>query len=102
VSLHQFKLRTMVRGAEDSTGPVLASETDERVLLIGRILPQNRIGRTPPADQHPERRDEFCRAAPSAHCAWYMDNLETIPEYAERHQVLPGLAGLAQVAVIIT
>src|SRR3989304_257973 len=48
INFRQFKLRTMVVGAEESTGPVLAREEDERVLLVGRIL------RKTPLDELPQ------------------------------------------------
>ena len=38
VNFHQFKLRTMVCGAEESTGPVLSKDGDLRVLAFGRLL----------------------------------------------------------------
>jgi len=91
-----YKLRTMVDGAEDETGPMVASPEDTRVTWVGRLLRDIRIDEIPqlfnvlngtmslvgPRPERPEFAGEFLR---------------TIPGYAERLQVKPGLTGLAQV-----
>lgn len=91
-----YKLRTMVDEAEARTGPVLARSDDSRVTPVGRVLRATRIDEIPqlfnvlngsmslvgPRPERPEFVAEFQR---------------TIPGYAERLQVKPGLTGLAQV-----
>jgi exopolysaccharide biosynthesis polyprenyl glycosylphosphotransferase len=91
-----YKLRTMKDKAEARSGPVLASRIDERVTWIGRFLRGMRIDEIPqifnvlngtmslvgPRPERPEFVEEFLRS---------------VPGYAERLQVKPGLSGLAQV-----
>ena len=92
-----WKLRTMRRGAEVETGAVLASPRDPRMTRIGRSLRSARIDEIPqlwnvPAGDmrlvgpRPER-PEFTRAF-----------TRTVPGWALRQSVRPGLTGLAQVS----
>ena len=96
-NFHQFKLRTMVRGAEDNTGPVLARDTDERVLLVGRVLRKTALDELPQLINILVGEMSFVGPRPQRTVLVH-GYLERMPEYAERHRVLPGLAGLAQVA----
>ncbi len=87
----------MVRGAEASTGPVLSSEDDGRVLLIGRILRKTALDELPQLINILKGEMSIVGPRPQRTVLVY-NYLEDIPEYAERHHVLPGLSGLAQVA----
>ena len=97
MNFHQYKLRTMVRGAEDATGPVLASEKDERVLFIGGFLRKTALDELPQLINILRGEMSFVGPRPQR-TVLVLGYLEKMPEYAERHLVLPGLAGLAQVA----
>lgn len=96
-NFHQFKIRSMVREAELDTGPVLAQEGDERVLWVGRFLRKTAL------DELPQLlnilRGDMSFVGPRPQRTMLVDDyLRLMPEYAERHRVRPGLAGLAQVA----
>jgi lipopolysaccharide/colanic/teichoic acid biosynthesis glycosyltransferase len=97
VNFHQFKFRTMVRGAESSTGPVLASRADERVLIIGSLLRKTALDELPQVINILKGEMSFVGPRPQRTVLVH-GYLEKMPEYAERHKVLPGLSGLAQVA----
>lgn len=91
-----YKFRSMRKGAEDRTGPVLSSRHDPRVTGVGRVLRATAIDELPqlwnilrgdmsvvgPRAERPEFVEEFKRS---------------IPGYDLRHRVPPGLTGPAQV-----
>lgn len=97
INFHQFKFRTMVRQAEEGTGPVLASDGDERVLLIGRLLRKSALDELPQLLNILKGEMSFVGPRPQR-TVLVQGYLEKLPQYAQRHQVLPGLSGLAQVA----
>lgn len=89
------KFRTMVVGAESGTGPVWASEEDDRVTQVGRLLRATHLDEVPqlinilrgemslvgPRPERPELAEAFC---------------EQMPDFRLRLRVKPGIAGLAQ------
>ena len=96
MNFHQYKLRTMVRGAEDATGPVLASEKDERVLGMGFLLRKTALDELPQLLNILLGEMSFVGPRPQR-TVLVQGYLRDLPAYAQRHRVLPGLAGLAQV-----
>ena len=96
-NFRQFKFRSMLRGAEQGTGPILASEGDERVLLAGRFLRKTALDELPQLVNILRGEMSFVGPRPQRTVLVHQ-YLEALPQYAERHQVAPGLAGLAQVA----
>jgi lipopolysaccharide/colanic/teichoic acid biosynthesis glycosyltransferase len=96
-NFHQFKIRSMVREAEHATGPVLARETDERVLWIGRFLRKTALDELPQLFNILRGDMSFVGPRPQRTVLVY-GYLLNMPEYAMRHCIRPGLAGLAQVA----
>lgn len=97
MNFHQFKLRTMVRGAEETTGPILAREEDDRVLKIGYILRKTALDELPQLLNILRGEMSFVGPRPQR-TVLVKDYLREIPKYAQRHRVQPGLSGLAQVA----
>jgi lipopolysaccharide/colanic/teichoic acid biosynthesis glycosyltransferase len=97
VTFHQYKFRTMVQGAEEATGPILASIQDERVLHFGRLLRKSHLDELPQLVNILKGDMSFVGPRPQRTVLVY-NYLQNMPEYAERHRVLPGIAGLAQVA----
>ncbi len=96
-NFRQYKFRTMVRSAEEGIGPVLAREQDERILLFGRLLRKTALDELPQLLNILRGEMSFVGPRPQR-TILVADYLQSMPEYTERHRVLPGLAGLAQVA----
>ncbi len=96
-NFRQFKFRTMVLGAEDHTGPVLSELGDRRILRVGRLLRKTALDELPQLINIILGEMSFVGPRPQR-TVLVLGYLESMPEYAERHRVLPGLAGLAQVA----
>ncbi len=97
LNFHQFKLRTMERDAERVTGPVLAAEEDDRALRSGRLLRKTALDEWPQLFNILRGEMSFVGPRPQR-TVLVSEYLQSMPEFAERHRVLPGLAGLAQVA----
>ncbi len=97
VNFHQYKFRTMVRQAENGTGPVASHEGDARILLFGRFLRRTALDELPQLLNILVGEMSFVGPRPQRTVLVH-GYLQTMPEYAQRHTVLPGLAGLAQVA----
>lgn len=93
----QFKFRTMINRAEQETGPVLSSSSDRRVLRFGRFLRKTALDELPQLVNILRGEMSFVGPRPQR-TVLVQGYLRTLPEYAQRHRVAPGLAGLAQVA----
>lgn len=95
VNFHQYKFRTMIRGAEFDTGPILARENDARVLLLGRFLRKTALDELPQLINILVGDMSFVGPRPQR-TVLVQGYLERMPEFAQRHAIRPGLAGLAQ------
>ena len=89
------KFRTMAVDAEAATGPVLASEKDQRVTRLGLILRSGHL------DELPQLwnilRGEMSIVGPRPERPVFVDGFRSdIPHYDLRHNAPPGLTGLAQ------
>ena len=96
-NFRQLKFRSMVRQAESETGPVLAEQGDRRILRVGRLMRKAALDELPQLVNILKGDMSFVGPRPQR-TVLVREYLRDMPEYAARHVVAPGLAGLAQVA----
>ena len=96
-SFRMHKLRTMVKDAEEASGPVLAEENDARITSVGRFLRKFRVDELPQLVNILKGQMSFVGPRPERpyFVARYV---EETPGYRERFNVKPGVTGLAQVS----
>jgi lipopolysaccharide/colanic/teichoic acid biosynthesis glycosyltransferase len=92
-----FKFRTMRVSAEEGSGPVWAGKDDPRVTRVGRWLRKTRF------DEIPQLwnvvRGDMAIVGPRPERPGFVSSLSRkLKEYPERHRVLPGITGLAQIS----
>lgn len=93
----QFKFRSMIIDAERDTGPISGYENDERVLFFGKLIRKTALDELPQLINILLGQMSYVGPRPQRTVLVHK-YLQALPEYARRHRISPGLAGLAQVA----
>lgn len=93
----QLKFRSMINHAEKETGPISGYENDERVLWIGKFLRKTALDELPQMINIILGQMSYVGPRPQRTVLVHK-YLQEFPNFAARHRVRPGLAGLAQVA----
>lgn len=90
-----YKLRTMRVDAEAQSGPILAQHRDARCTPLGTFLRATKIDELP--QLYNVLRGDMSIVGPRPERPVFVNIYERhVPNYAQRHAVLPGLTGIAQ------
>lgn len=95
-SFNLLKFRTMKSDAEAATGPVWASEDDDRVTAVGKVLRRTNL------DELPQLWNvlmgDMSLVGPRPERPHFVEQFkDEIPRYMARHKIKSGITGWAQV-----
>ena len=91
-----YKFRSMRADAEAGTGAVWASKEDPRVTRVGKIIRKIRFDELPQLFN--VLKGEMSMVGPRPERPEFVKTLtEKIPYYRQRHCILPGITGWAQI-----
>ncbi|TMW72359.1 sugar transferase [Alteribacter natronophilus] len=91
-----YKFRSMIEGAENKTGPMLAVENDDRITKVGRFMRSTRL------DELPQLfnvfKGDMSLVGPRPERGFFIKQLsKQYYHYGYRNKVKPGITGYAQI-----
>ncbi|MBU9721747.1 MULTISPECIES: sugar transferase [Bacillaceae] len=91
-----YKFRSMIEGAESKTGPVLATENDDRITKVGRFMRATRLDELPQLFN--VLKGDMSLVGPRPERGFFIKQLsKEYYHYSYRSTVQPGITGYAQI-----